>query len=387
MAVGARGDAVRRDPCGEGRLVRRREFLVAGAALLGAPAGAAEPNEPRFAAVVPGRALAFPRDHGAHPDYRNEWWYLTGWLSGPRSAQPRSAQGALGFQVTFFRSRPPFETANPSRFAPRELILAHAALADPQLGRLRHDQRAARAALGLAGAQTETTEVWIDGWRLALEGTRYRASVAARDFALELEARAVRPPLAQGEAGYSRKGRRPAEASHYYSRPQLAVSGRVKRGGEAEQVEGIAWLDHEWSSTLIAPEAAGWDWVGLNLADGGALMAFRMRGKDGSDYYAGGTLADAHGRRRTFAPGEVRFEPLRRWRSPRTATEYPVAMRISAGAHSWTLQPLLDDQELDARAASGILYWEGAVRALGEGGGGAGRGYLELTGYNEPLRF
>jgi predicted secreted hydrolase len=359
--------------------VRRREFL-GGAACLIAPALRAA--EPRFAAVTPGRPLAFPRDHGAHPEYRNEWWYLTGWLSGPRSAQ-----SALGFQVTFFRSRPPFDSANPSAFAPRELILAHAALADPALGRLRHEQRAARTALGLAGADRATTRVWIDDWRLALESATYRASIAAREFSLELEASAVQPPLVQGDAGYSRKGRRAAEASYYYSRPQLAVEGQMRRAEGTEGVRGVAWLDHEWSSTLIAPEAAGWDWVGINLAGGGALMAFRMRGRDGGDYYAGGTQLDADGRRRTLSPAEVGFEPLRRWRSPRTGIEYPVAMRVAAGTQSLTLQPLMDDQELDARSASGILYWEGAVRALDAEGREAGRGYLELTGYGEPLRF
>jgi len=353
--------------------VRRREFLSA----LGALA-----IDVRYPAVEAPRPFVFPRDHGAHSEYRVEWWYLTGWLGSARSA-------ALGFQVTFFRARPPFDSANPSRFAPRQILLAHAALADPGLGRLRHDQRAARAGLGLAGAGEHSTAVWIDDWRLALEGRRYITRIAARDFLLDLELAADREPLLQGEAGFSRKGRRAAEASYYYSRPRLALRGRVDHGYGSEAVSGSAWLDHEWSSTVMAPEASGWDWAGIELADGGALMAFRMRDLQGAAHYAGGTRLWAAGQRRVFGPGEVAFEPARRWRSPRTGVEYPVAMRLSAGEERWTLAPLMDDQELDARASTGTIYWEGAVRAMAADGGGreAGRGYLELTGYWKPLKL
>jgi len=347
-------------------LVRRREFLSALAALA---------VEVKYPTIDPHHRLKFPRDHGAHTEFRTEWWYVTGWLSGARST-------ALGFQITFFRSRPPFDSENPSALAPRQVLLAHAALADPTLGRLRHDQRAARTALGLAGSAEETTRVWIDDWRLALEGDAYRSRIAAREFLLELEFRAGRPPLAQGESGFSRKGRRDEEASFYYSRPHLAVSGRVN----GETVSGTAWLDHEWSSSYLAPEAAGWDWVGLNLADGGALMAFRMRDRRNGSHFAGGTLASSDGKVRTFAPQEVAFEPLRLWRSPRTGVEYPVAMRVRAGGLQWELAPLMDDQELDARASTGTIYWEGAVRAS-TAGAEAGRGYLELTGYWKPMRL
>lgn len=352
--------------------MRRRQFLGA----LGALA-----VEVRYPAVEPRRALVFPRDHGAHPDYRVEWWYVTGWLRGERG-EP------LGFQVTFFRFRPPFDSANPSRFAPRQILLAHAALADPELGRLRHDQRAARAGLVLAGASEQTTAVWIDDWRLALEGERYATRVAGRDFRFDLELAADRGPLLQGAAGFSRKGRRASEASYYYSRPRLVVRGQMERGRGSEAVTGSAWLDHEWSSTLMAEDATGWDWTGIELADGGALMAFRMRDRQGAAHYAGGTRLGPDGQRRTFGPGEIAFETVRRWRSPRTGVEYPVEVRVSAGDERWTLVPLMDDQELDARASTGTIYWEGAVRAMATGAGReAGRGYLELTGYWKPLRL
>jgi len=359
--------------------VRRRSFLSALSALAvsGKAAPLAHATPVRDAQVVAGTRLQFPRDFGAHPDFRIEWWYVTGWLDARDETDPR------GFQITFFRARAPEETANPSRFAARQIIFAHAALADPRIGRLVHEERAAREALGLAGAGEGRTDAWLDDWRFEQAGQTgrgYRASIAAREFSLALEFDAAGEVMLQGEAGVSRKGPRPREASYYYSQPQMALRGDIVQAGVRRQVNGKAWLDHEWSSSYLAPEASGWDWTGINLADGGALTLFRMRARSGGVYYAGGTLRAADGRMRRFAPPEIRFEPLRRWRSPRTGVEYPVAMRIVAGDLDWRLEPLMDDQELDARASTGTIYWEGAVRAFANDAE-VGRGYLELTGY------
>jgi len=321
--------------------VKRREFVLAGLA---------------FPLVKPEYKLQFPRDHGAHPDYRQEWWYVTGWLKTARGED-------LGFQVTFFRARPDIQTDNPSAFTPRQLILAHAALSDPRHGRLRHDERAARTALGLAGSREGTTQVWVDDWSLSLSERIYSTRIAARDFSLELQFETGNQPLLQGNAGFSRKGNGPEEASYYYSRPQLAVTGTAN----GSKVTGTAWLDHEWSSQYMAAGAAGWDWCGINLDGGGSLMAFRMRDK------AGGTA---------FAPPGVSFEVLRRWKSPRTGTDYPVAMMVN---NEFRLEPLMEDQELDARASTGTIYWEGAVTAF-RGQYPVGRGYLELTGYWRPMK-
>jgi predicted secreted hydrolase len=345
-----------------------------GLALLCAGAAAQD-----YAQVQPGIELQFPSDAGSHPQFRTEWWYLTGWVKLPDG-------GERGIQITFFRNRPLLAEGNPSKFAPRQLLFAHAALADPKTGKLLHDQRAARAGFDLTEAREGRTEVWIDDWSLKQTESGYSASIAARDFAYALEFKTTQPVLLQGERGLSRKGPLAGQASYYYSEPQLAVSGSITVNGEAHAVSGTAWLDHEWSSEYLAQEAAGWDWLGLNLADGGALMAFRMRDREGGTFWAGGTLRAADGRVRVFAPDEVRFEPLRRWRSPRTQTEYPVAMRLQAGDLDFELQPLMDDQELDARASTGTVYWEGAVRASG-GGKLLGSGYLELTGYWRPLRL
>jgi predicted secreted hydrolase len=321
--------------------VNRRDFLLAGIA---------------FPLVTPGKILRFPFDHGAHPDYRQEWWYVTGWLKTARGED-------LGFQITFFRTRVSFENKNPSNFTPRQVILAHAALSDPRRGRLLHDERAARTALDLAGSREGNTDVWVDDWRLALNAQRYEARIRARDFSLELSFEGSNL-LLQGNAGFSRKGARPEEASYYYSRPQLKVSGAV----DGQPVTGTAWLDHEWSSQYMASGATGWDWCGLNLDDGRALMAFRMRDKEGGV---------------AFAPPGMSFEPLRTWKSPRTGAVYPVSMKVN---NDLRLEPLMDDQELDARASTGTIYWEGAVTAFRDKTP-VGRGYLELTGYWKPMRL
>ena len=334
-----------------------------------------------FAPVLPGRPLVFPDDYGAHPDFRTEWWYATGWLALPDGSP-------LGFQTTFFRVRTGIGENNASAFAPRQLILAHAAIADPALGRLHHDQRSARVGFGRAGANEGQTKVWIGDWSLALDGDVYLAEVKADDFAYALVLRADAPPMRNGEAGsgFSRKAPDARHASYYYSRPQLAVSGRVTLAGREQAVTGRAWLDHEWSSELMPAAAQGWDWVGLNFDDGSALMAFRMRDKNGAPLWANASRQTADGTLAVSEPSEVRFQPLRHWRSTRTGIDYPVEWTLTVGDREFQLQALIDDQELDSRASTGAIYWEGAVRVF-EHGQETGRGYLEMTGYGKTLRI
>ena len=355
--------------------MKRRTFLASPllAFAVQARAAAAYPE------VTAGRALEFPQDYGAHSAFRNEWWYVTGWLAD-------ASGDAYGFQVTFFRIRPGVAEGNPSRFAPRQILFAHATLADPRYGRLRVDQRAARAGFELAAAREGNTDVWIDDWSLRLAEGSYRTRIAARDFRLDLQFSPTQAMLLEGDEGFSRKGPSPRQASYYYSQPHLAVSGRIAAGDNETAVTGTAWLDHEWSSELMAAEAVGWDWIGVNLDDGAALMAFRMRDRSGAALWSAGTYRTPGGGVHSFAPSEIEFGVQRRWRSPRTRTEYPVAMSVRAGDLQLALEPLMDDQELDTRMGVGALYWEGAVRAL-RAGREIGRGYLELTGYGKPLKL
>jgi predicted secreted hydrolase len=332
-----------------------------------------------FAPVVPGYTMRFPHDEGSHPEFRLEWWYVTGWLTGAGGA-------AIGFQITFFRARPARRTENPSAFTPHHMLIAHAALSDPALGRLQHDQRAARAAFELAGAAQGRTDVWIDDWSLRQQGEHYIATIVARGFRLDVVFTATQPPMLQGAAGLSQKGPRPGSASYYYSIPHLDATGTITHNGRTETVRGAAWLDHEWSSSYMDERAVGWDWIGINLDDGSALMAFRMRDPAGGSFWAGGAYRSAAGSLKVFAPEAVRFMPLRRWRSSRTGTNYPVAWRVSAGDREIDVEPLFDDQENDTRATTGAIYWEGAVHAL-HAGLPVGRGYLELTGYWRRLEL
>jgi predicted secreted hydrolase len=408
--------------------VKRRRFLTGGSAaatasLLSDTAVIAVPAAlsltlpaPAFAAgplVRPDYRLNFPRDFGAHPEYRTEWWYATGWL--------RAGSSWIGMQLTFFRSRTLHNEQNPSRFAPRQLILAHAAIALESEGKLRHDQRAAREGFTVGNFSDRDTEVNVLGWSLRrTPEDRYLTSIKADGFGLELTLTPNRPPLLQGRQGYSRKGPKPAQASHYYSRPQLQVSGQIRidnrttaEAGPQEgnssmasqasserllPVDGLAWLDHEWSSEYLDPDAAGWDWCGLNLEDGSALMAFRIRRHDGSTLWSDAKWVDAQGREQRSEDKSInaqqleaqdraaQFAPRRHWHSLRSGARYPVAMRLQVAGRTLDLEPLFNDQELDTRASTGTIYWEGAVKVL-EQGRLIGRGYMELTGYAGALKM
>lgn len=362
--------------------MKRRELLgVMGAGpALSALGGMARTAH---AAVAP-RALAFPADFGAHPETRTEWWYLTGVIqAGPRE---------FGFQVTFFRSRTPVEPSA-SRFAPTQIVFAHSALSDVAERRQRHDQRIARAGFGIADAAVGDTAVSLRGWSLVRSGepqrSLYRPQVASDSagFALDLQCRATQPVLLQGNAGFSAKAPQPGPASHYYSQPQLQVQGQLRLDGQSLAAQGRAWLDHEWSDTLLHPEAVGWDWIGMNLDDGSALTAFRLRRADGSALYAGGSLRNATGQQQTFGPGDLRFTPGRTWQSPASQARYPVQWTVDTPAGRYRVAARFDAQELDSRGSTGAWYWEGLCDLHGAGDARVGRGYLEMTGYAGRLEL
>jgi predicted secreted hydrolase len=330
--------------------------------------------------ALPARELVFPRDHGAHPDLRTEWWYLTGALSaGARE---------FGFQITFFRTRVPGTAALQSRLAARQLVFAHLAVTDVQGRRLWHDQRMAREGFGVARLDTKDTDAALDGWSLTRTASGYRTAAQAAGFGFELELSSTQPLLLQGDQGLSRKGPLPRQASYYYSQPQLRVGGVLTLEGKRLDVKGLAWLDHEWSESLLDPQAVGWDWIGMNLDDGSALTAFRLRRRDGSTLFSGGSFRAATSRGlQTFiaSPGEVEFSAQRRWTSPRTRANYPVEWIVRTPADFYTVRALVDDQELDSQASTGTVYWEGLSDLFDSNGRRVGRGYLEMTGYARPL--
>jgi len=331
------------------------------------------------AEVRSGYRIELPRDGGSHPEFNIEWWYVTGWLQDANGTQ-------RGFQVTFFRHRNSGADDNPSKFSPTQILFAHAALSDPADKKLLRGEHTARAGFGLAAAEQHATNVFIDDWSLRAVGENFVTQVTAQDFELALTLRATQPAVLQGDRGFSQKGPDPANASHYYSLPQLAVQGSIAIRGAKLAVTGQAWFDHEWSNAYVDPQSVGWDWIGINLRNGDALMAFRMRDAQGRQRWAGATLRSG-GKTQSFTPEQIQWTPLQQWRSPRTGVQYPIAWRVQVGQLNLVLRPLMADQENDARGSVGQLYWEGAVQAQDGAGALIGRGYLELTGYGEPARF
>jgi predicted secreted hydrolase len=350
-----------------------------------AQAGAALAPDP----VRRGRALAFPRDHGAHPGTRIEWWYATGWLQGAEG-------GALvGFQVTFFRLRTALAATSRSRFAARQILFAHAAVSDLGAARHRHAERIARwsgedDAAAPSSASALDADVRVGGWQIARRPDHgdYETQVSGPAFALRLRLRPTQPLLPQGDAGFSRKGPDERNASHYYSEPQLTAAGKLELDGRGRAVQGRAWLDHEWSDEVLHPDAVGWDWIGINLDNGGALTAFRLRRADGSALWAGGSRRAAGAiAARVFAPDEVTFVAGRTWRSAATGANYPVQWHVRTTSGRFEVRALMDAQELDGRTATGSVYWEGLAELLDERGVRLGLGYLEMTGYAQRMRL
>ena len=355
----------------------RRMLLRTAAAALAAPFAL-----PLWA--LPPRTLQFPRDFGSHPELATEWWYVTGHA---RSQEERE----FGYQVTFFRSR--IDAAKPlnSAFAAKQIVFAHAAITDLEGKKLWHDQRIARDGFGVASTSQSDTDVRLRDWSLVRrpdsQGITYEAHVAADGFAIDLRFTPTQPVLLQGDAGLSRKGPSPDQASYYYSEPQLATRGRLTLQGRAFEVTGTAWLDHEASEALLHPDAVGWDWIGMNLDDGSALTAFHLRRRDGSALWAGGSMRAKGGAVRSFNETEVRFEAESTWTSPRTRAIYPTRWRVQTPGGTFIVRALLDDQELDGSGATGGVYWEGLSELLDTQGKRVGRGYLEMTGYAAPLQL
>lgn len=378
---------------------RRRAVLAGGIAAI--PCALLAQSDRATAGPDPvrrGRPLVFPRDHGAHPANRLEWWYATGW-AGPIEAPTH------GWQLTFFRVRTGVAEGVGGRFAARHLLFAHAAITDLAQRRHWHEARLARwngePGTRPDGAALDDADLRIGAWWLRRSGglgpavpdrtgSRWQAELPAGDWGLALRLDETQPVLLQGDAGFSRKGPDETQASHYVSLPHLRMAGRLTLPGRREPlaVQGRGWLDQEWSDELLHPLAVGWDWIGMNLADGGALTAFVLRRADGSALWAGGSFrASGSTPARAFGPGEVRFEPGRRWTSGATGARYPVEWTVQTPAGRFGVRALLDAQELDGRGSTGTVYWEGLSELTDGAGRRIGLGYLEMTGYAGRLNL
>lgn len=331
----------------------------------------------RFEQALQPRAFVFPADHGPHPGFRHEWWYVTGHL--------RSARGArFGFELTFFRyALSPLGIQSPGGSAWRtsQIYLAHFAVTDLERHEFHFAERHSREALGLAGASAQPFKVWLEDWSLEGEGDRWSLRAATGRHALQLRLQPLSAPVLNGDRGLSRKSDANGAASYYYSLPRIAVSGQLDRDGKALQVEGTAWLDREWGSGALAVQQKGWDWFALQFDDGSTLMIYELRRRDGQrDPHSAGTWVDPAGRVRHLSANELILETLDHWVSP-AGDRYPSRWRLRSAplALEIVVRPSLANQELLTRPR----YWEGAAEVAGTRAGApvSGRGYVELVGY------
>ena len=333
-------------------------------------------------ALLP-REFSFPEDHGPHPEYRNEWWYVTGNLD--------SSQGRrFGFELTIFRFAlaPPEEDkegprapAWTSAWATNQVYIGHFAVTDVAAERFHVAERYARGALGLAGATVLPFRAWVEDWRLEDTGDGFRLSAVDQDVELSLSLKALKGPVLNGRDGLSQKSQASGNASYYYSVPRLQTLGSLSIAGDRHDVSGLAWLDREWGSSALSREQAGWDWFALQLSDGSDLMYYKLRKTDGTDDpHSAGTFIPAEGDSEYLSRDDVTIETRKFWDSPQGG-RYPMGWTISIPRLDLVLQvdPVLDAQELHTT----VRYWEGAVDVAGTRSGRAvgGRGYVELTGY------
>jgi predicted secreted hydrolase len=378
--------------------VRHEILALMAAAAMGAATHAVPAQPPSFAQALAPEPLRFPRDQGPHPDFRQEWWYVTGNLDS-------AAGERFGFELTVFRfalapaaPRPAVVSSGPSTrgsaWRTRQIYLGHFAIADVARRRFRFAVKLSRGALGLAGADADPFEVWVGNWRIGEPASHPAAALGSRaadsdwtlqasepGYALALAARPLMPPVLNGEHGWSRKSGEPGDATYYYSVPRIAVRGTLVRDGRPLQVHGLAWLDREWGSGRLGPQEVGWGWFGLQLDDGSCLMFYALRDRGGAeDPFSAGTWVDAHGGTHPLTRHDLRIEVLDHW-TDAGGVRYPARWRLLAPALHLDLlvHPVLADQEL----LTSPRYWEGAVDVTGRRAGRAvgGRGYVELVGY------
>jgi predicted secreted hydrolase len=327
-----------------------------------------------FARAIEPRRFLFPADHGAHPAFRNEWWYFTGNLEDADGRR-------LGYQLTLFRVALVAEAARrASEWATRDVWMGHLAVSDAGANRHAARERFARGAAGLAGARVDPIRIWLEDWQISSpDGERWRLEAREDGLGIDLELESRRPPVLQGEDGLSRKSAEPGNASYYYSLTRLATRGEVLIGGERFTVTGSSWLDREWSTSVLADDQAGWDWFALQFEDGRDLMYYRLRRTDGSaDPMSAGSLVTAGGALRRLGDAAVTLEPLRWWRAD-DGTAYPVAWEMHLpGEPRWRIDAVFDAQRMDLT----VRYWEGMVTVTeADSGAPLGRGYMELAGY------
>lgn len=332
------------------------------------------PAEPWKKALPPYR-FDFPRDHASHSDYKIEWWYYTGNL--------QAADGRrFGYQLTFFRVGIDFKPVNPSRWAVRDLYTAHFAVSDIGQERFRHAEKMNRAGVGWAGADEKIYHVWNEDWEAKHdEAGNHRLRAKSEGMAIDLTLAPGKPPVIQGENGVSQKGNAAGNASHYYSLTRMPTRGTIMVDGEAVEVTGTSWMDHEFGTSFLEAGQIGWDWMSIQLEDGTDLMLYQFRREDRQlDPHSNGALVGVDGGVQKLRADQFRLTPLDYWTSPASGARYPIAWQIEIPEKgvSLTARAAIKNQELQTNESTRVTYWEGAIEIEGRQ---RGRGYLEMTGY------
>ncbi len=330
--------------------------------------------------ALPGYEFSFARDHASHPDYKIEWWYYTGNLAAKDGHR-------FGYQLTFFRVGVDKQPVNLSRWAVRDLFMAHLAVSDLDNQKFRFTEKINRAGIGWAGAATDVYRVWNEDWEVKNDAQGRTLMKAAQDgIGLEFELDPGKPPVIHGARGISRKGSQPGNASHYYSQTRMPTRGAITIDGQRYEVTGLSWMDHEFGTSFLESEHLGWDWFSVQLDDGSELMLYRFRRRDGQrDPNTSGTIIDPSGKASSITVNDFTLDTNAQWRSPTTGAQYPVAWKINIPSRNLELLvwAAMDNQELVTSESTRVNYWEGAIEVKGtkEGKPLQGRGYLEMTGY------
>jgi predicted secreted hydrolase len=348
------------------------------------PAVAAGPDAWRQATAP--REWKFPKDHGAHPAYRTEWWYFTGNLTDKQG-------NAFGYELTFFRQGVRTRAADPADpWSLRDLYLAHLTVTDVEKKRFIFNEAISRAGPGLAGVRENGLNVRLLGWSARMKGDVVLLRARGSTIWLALELAPQKPPVVHGEKGLSRKGPLPGQASYYATCTDLKTTGSLKTEGSPTpvRVKGVSWFDHEFGSNQLAAELVGWDWFGLHLSDGKDLMLYFLRRGNGTiEPASSGTMVETTGRSRHLPLPMIQREVLDHWKSTKSGASYPSRWRIRIPDEGLDLlvSPLLPDQELVTSGSTGVTYWEGAVEGRGtsENRKVTCLGYVELTGYARGL--
>ncbi|WP_439154057.1 lipocalin-like domain-containing protein [Yoonia sp.] len=312
-----------------------------------------------FAVPQPDPTFTFPADHGAHPDYRIEWWYLTANLA--------AADGTpYGLQWTLFRSA--LAPQDGTGWDTPQLWMGHAAVTTPTDHHV--TERLARGGIGQAGVTADPFAAWIDDWTLQGDWQTMQMTASGPDFGYEMALTAQGPLVFHGEDGYSVKSAA-GQASYYYSQPFFDIAGTLRLPDGDVTVTGAAWLDREWSSQPLAENQTGWDWFSLSFDDGNKLMGFRLQQTDGKNYTSA-TWITPDGSTTAYDDGALFATPL-----AVNARDVPVTWRVELPARGVdvTVQAINENAWMDTT----VPYWEGPVAVTGSH---AGRGYLEMTGYD-----